>query len=295
MDDDDEEGISSEEVEQSLDSGVEGEEKEEMMEELEEKILDKLKEENILVEDKKDDKTTSGEFFGFGKKETKEEVIERLKRHIRALENAIKEEKEKGNTKRANHLKDILTDFKAKVENFKVFNSNDLPFKLKKNTPYICFHRGTTDYGRAISLITRGPYSHVDIIMNGKVYTALDPGGVDEYTLPKDKEVIVYELSKKVKPKKILEFFKKTKGAPYDFKRAIKAHILGQHTEENFNSFFCSQWVTACLDYATDFQVKYKGKRLTDFGYDMIHPNALFRYLLNDDFLIKRVKEIEEG
>ena len=164
----------------------------------------------------------------------------------------------------------------------------DTKFNFKKDAVYLSFTKGATGYGRVISAVTRGPYSHVDIVINNKRYSALTETGVDEYNLNPEDLVTIFRLDEKYFDKqKIMSFFKKTKGKHYSYRNALKGQLGMKHA--NDNEFFCSQMGLQALDAA------YKNKDLTigdqllkDFGYIRIDPNGLFEWLQENMYLTKK-------
>lgn len=164
----------------------------------------------------------------------------------------------------------------------------DSKFNFKRDAIYLSFTKGATGYGKVISAVTRGPYSHVDIVINNKRYSALTKTGVDEYDLNPDDLVTIFRLDEKYfDKKKIMSFFKKTKGKHYGYKNALKGQL--GFKDGNSEEFFCSQWVSEALDSA------YKNKDLTigdqllkDFGYIRIDPNGLFQWLQENNHFIKK-------
>lgn len=163
----------------------------------------------------------------------------------------------------------------------------DTRFNFKRDAIYLSFTKGATGYGRVISAVTRGPYSHVDIVINNKRYSALTKTGVNEYELNPDDLVTIFRLDEKYFDKnKIMNFFKKTKGKHYSYKNALKGQLgFKDHDEDEF---FCSQWVSEALDKSYKKDLTIGDQLLKDFGYNRIDPNALFNWLIENKHLTKK-------
>ena len=163
----------------------------------------------------------------------------------------------------------------------------DTKFNFKRDAIYLSFTKGATGYGRVISAVTRGPYSHVDIVINNKRYSALTKTGVNEYELNPDDLVTIFRLDEKYFDKnKIMNFFKKTKGKHYSYKNALKGQLGFKDPDDD--EFFCSQWVSEALDKSYKKDLTIGDQLLKDFGYNRIDPNALFNWLIENKHLTKK-------
>ena len=106
----------------------------------------------------------------------------------------------------------------SKSSDFKFWRVKDTKFKFEKNRVYLSFSKARErDTSKLISILTNGPYSHADIIINGERYTALVDKGVGKFKLAENDLVTVFELSKDFDYRAILNFFEKTKGNRYSF------------------------------------------------------------------------------
>lgn len=163
--------------------------------------------------------------------------------------------------------------------------------QLKENFLYLCFHKGKGLIGRLISLWTLGEYAHVEFVYNGKKYLA-NPGGIRCEDYKYEKHHDLYEVSMIVDIPKILEFFYATEGLPYDFRGILKAQFLmkdNRFEDHNVNEYFCSEWVLAAIDFATNYKLTYEGKGLNEKGYFKFNPQRLYKYLKNNDLLVRKV------
>lgn len=186
-------------------------------------------------------------------------------------------------------LESMIRGLAAKIESTKFVSQKRNKFKWKRNTPYLVFHKGKTFGGVVISLATFSPFSHCDIVINGKSYTAY-PEGVGEYDIPPESEIVIYELSDDYDYKKILKFYEETKGTRYGFTDAIRGffNITDVDKEaDKLKSFFCSQWVIAAMDIGSGKKKKWHGKPIRSQGYNWFSPINLFDYMINSDDVVK--------
>ena len=163
--------------------------------------------------------------------------------------------------------------------------------ELKENFAYVCFHKGKGLIGRFIGLWTLGDYAHVELIYNGKKYLA-NPGGVrcEDYIYKPHHDL--YELNYIVDIEKLMDFFEATEGFPYDFRALYKSQFLmgkDRDKDQNPNEYFCSEWLLAALDYATNYKYTYKGKGINEKGYFKFNPERLYKYLREMDLLVRKV------
>lgn len=233
-----------------------------------------------------DDPDVAGESFNIGPKpKSSKSILET----INELGAKIKELTESGDTRNARRLKNAKTALHAKLESRKFIMAEKLKFKWKKNVPYLVFHKGKTIFGKAISIFTFSPFSHVDIVINGKAYTAYTENGVQEYDIPDASEICIYELSDLFPVKKIFDFFKKTEGSKYGFDRIMRSLVFqrSKKEKEDYDRFFCSHWVISALDYASGKNLLYEGQKLLSYGYDLFTPMRVFDFMVNSDNIAK--------
>lgn len=268
-------------VEEMVENGEETEEKEEAVKALEEHILSKLKESGAISDDE-----AVGE----------NGLTDRLSALLRrspfknndeidiAIDDLVRRIDEATNIKLKVRLQEMKAALKMKLESSKLKNFREINMKWKKDVPYLVFHKGKTSFGKMISLFTFCPFSHVDIVINGNVYTA-NENGIVKTKLLSWNEIVIYELNKDVvSTEKILKFFEKTVGLPYGHKRLAKAQIAKLPTKaekETLDSFFCSHWVSLALDKATNIDLTFRGKDIKSLGYDYFSPKLLFNLLMN--------------
>lgn len=172
--------------------------------------------------------------------------------------------------------------------NYHYWRVKDTKFNFKKDKIYLSFTKASnSDYSRFISLVTMGPYSHVDLVINGKRYTALTHDGVQEYDLNPDDLVTVFRLDERqFDIRKIKAFFKRTEGNKYSYRNAAIGRTKLKVVEQD--AFMCSQWVSNALDEAYTGNLEIDGKLLKDIGYHTIDPNSLFRYIVSHSHLLKK-------
>nr|DAS13864.1 MAG TPA: Permuted papain-like amidase enzyme, YaeF/YiiX, C92 family [Caudoviricetes sp.] len=262
------------------------EEKEEALEDFEDSVLDKLKNKGALSDEDAEDLKGSAEsvvdFFrdnGFRRMDPK------------VLNSKLKELEEKiastDNIKKKSKLEDIRSSMLEFVERSKSIKMKDIVKFQKPGKAYLVFHEGTTDIGKAISIFTHSPFSHCDIVIDNEVFTVVESSG--KFEINPEKNVVVYELTPKVSVRKLKEFFKEEYNKGYNYGGIVKSQILGFTTKnkERFKAYFCSQYVIAAIDYASDKQFKFKGKPLLEFGYDYFSPKRLFNFMQQSNGLVK--------
>nr|DAR71432.1 MAG TPA: Permuted papain-like amidase enzyme, YaeF/YiiX, C92 family [Caudoviricetes sp.] len=203
-----------------------------------------------------------------------------VKKKLDEIKDEIKSSKSEEDKKK---LLDLYSHIAAEKESDKFVLGKDLKYKFKKDVPYIVLHSADDLFSQAIRWWTKSPFSHVDLVINGKAYTAYTKGGIDEYPITPTSRVLVYELSKVFNVKKIMEFFKRTRYAKYGFSRVFDSFILNhpKKEKEDFKQFFCSHWVMAALDYASDYKFKIEDKGLKFIGYDTFSPFGVFEWMIN--------------
>lgn len=264
----------------------ESEEKEEALEDLEDTILDKLKDKGAISEEDENDINSSAEsvidFFrdnGFNKMDPKS-----LQTKLTELEEKIKST---DNIKKKYKLQDIRSSMLEFIERSKSIPMKDIVKFQKPGKAYLVFHEGATDIGKVISIFTHSPFSHCDVVIDNEVYTVVESSG--KYEINPDKNVVVYELSPKVSVKKLKEFYNEEKDKGYNYGGVLKSQILGFSTKnkERFKAYFCSQYVIAGIDYASDKQFTFKGKPLLAYGYDYFSPKRLFNFMQQSEGFVK--------
>lgn len=173
------------------------------------------------------------------------------------------------------------------MSEFKLYRIKDNHYKFDKDGVYLAFVQGSKMNSKMIMSIIKSDFSHVDLILNGKRYTSLGKIGVGKYDIDKNNYSMVFKLNKDViKKNKIVEYFNKTKDAGYGNMKAVLG--LGLNIkDENKDSFFCSEWVSSAMDYASDYNLKLtKDVTLKKYGYNLIDPNFLFHYVLDNAKLL---------
>ena len=272
------------------DDSINDEEKEDAIKELEDKILKKLTDKGALGD--KDNPNAIGEgFLDLFKQKNDQELLEELQAILEGVEEKLVKEK---NSRAKLRYEEIRAALKMKLESAKLKEVKDLKIKWKPNVPYLVFHKGKTMFGKMISLGTFCPFSHVDIVINGKAYTA-DESGIGEYELKPWSEIVVYELTDKVDVKRLYKYIHETLGNPYGYFRLLKAQIFGLPTKaskDKLDSFFCSHWVTSALDKATRMILKFRDKDIKDLGYDAFSPKLLFNFMVNSKGLVKSTNSL---
>ena len=172
---------------------------------------------------------------------------------------------------------------KRNLPEYHFWSVKDTKFKFRKDRIYLSFSQGRTDYGKMISFLTNGPCSHVDLILDGKRYTALTKTGVGKYILAENDYITVFELSKDFDKKLLLEFFEETKGHKYSFSNILDGQLLRRQGKEK-DAYFCSQWVAEALDrcYTGNKTLMIKNRPLLEYGTSKINPNGLFLFIMEN-------------
>lgn len=282
-----------------------GEEKEEAMEDLEDKVLDRLKKRGALEdEDEEDDPfgeshTSRGEGALSLIKTNKikpNKVTPKDKNLLKAiigdLEDEIAEAKISRDDSKLNKLIDKYGDIYGAYEGLFHCKFGDLKKIGKRNTWYIAFHYGDTVYGKLIKGYTKGAFSHVDLVYNNTVYTALADKGVGSVDINEDANVVIYELNNKyLSNKRMFEFINGESGKAYGWWEVAKSQLfkLSGKDKAEFAAYFCSQFISAALDYSSNYYYRYKGKTLKSIGYAFFTPIMLFKMLiLGDGYLVNK-------
>jgi len=166
---------------------------------------------------------------------------------------------------------------------FKLYRIKDNHYKFDKNGIYLAFVQGNKFNSKAIMSIIKGNFSHVDLIIDGKRYTSLGESGVGKYDIDKENYSMIFKLNDKIfKKNKIIEYYNKTKDATYSMAKAVLGVGLNIK-DETAKKFFCSEWVSSAMDYASNYNLKINNNMtLKKFGYNLIDPNFLFNYILEN-------------
>ena len=176
---------------------------------------------------------------------------------------------------------------------FKLYRIKDNQYKFDKNGIYLAFVQGSKLNSKAIMSIIKGNFSHVDLIIDGKRYTSLGETGVGKYDIDKENYSMIFKLNNKIfKKNKVIEYYNKTKDATYSMAKAVLGVGLNIK-DETAKKFFCSEWVSSAMDYASNYNLKINNNMtLKKFGYNLIDPNFLFNYILeNADNLLDNKDE----
>ena len=166
---------------------------------------------------------------------------------------------------------------------FKLYRIKDNHYKFDKNGIYLAFVQGSKFNSKAIMSLIKGNFSHVDLIVDGKRYTSLGETGVGRYDIDKENYTMIFKLNDKIfKKNKIIEYYNKTKDASYSMAKAVLGVGLNIK-DETAKKFFCSEWVSSAMDYASNYNLKINNNMtLKKFGYNLIDPNFLFHYILEN-------------
>lgn len=282
-------------VEQMTEFGdvEDSEEKEETVEELEDTILKKLRDRGALHDDDdQSEDTPYGEAFGGGKSKPAKSDSEKMNRLLQKdKEISAKMEEAKANDDMNKYWK--LQDEKwqnwSYLEDMKAIPMGRMRDITKAGQPYIVFHRGATDFGKIITWWTKSPFSHTDVVIDNRAYSSFIDTLKVSVKLNPNASVVVYELSNLVDKRKFKQFLVEEGNKKYGLGELIKSQVLGIPTKDKakFQAYFCSQYITAALDYATDRKLRYKGKPLLKWGYDYFNPKFLFYMLMSADGLLK--------
>jgi len=98
---------------------------------------------------------------------------------------------------------------------------------------------------KLISFYTKGPFSHVELIIDGYQYSSSPrDGGVRKVPHKLDHTVWEYIELNNIETNKILTFFEETKYAKYDYTGILGFIFLNKDSEKKW---FCSEWVTRAL------------------------------------------------
>lgn len=166
---------------------------------------------------------------------------------------------------------------------FKLYRIKDNHYKFDRNGIYLAFVQGDKLNSKMIMSIIKGNFSHVDLIIDGKRYTSLGESGVGKYDIDKENYSMIFKLNDKIfKKNKVIEYYNKTKDATYSMAKAVLGVGLNIK-DETAKKFFCSEWVSSAMDYASNYNLKINNNMtLKKFGYNLIDPNFLFNYILEN-------------
>lgn len=260
------------------------EEKDEALEEFEDSILEKLKDKGAITEDEDEDVTKKGENFiddFYDGKQDKDYLSK-----IKILEDKANKAKDKGNMKAYYNIKDKENLVRIREESKYYTSANKMYDKWKKDTFYLAFFSPHEFESRVIKFYENSPLSHVDIIYNGSTLHAMGETGegLKELKLRGDHNLLIYELTNKVDKKKIIEFCEKTANSPFSIKPFIKGMV---GINDKSNRYFCSKWVIEALDYATNYTLTYRGKKLKDCDYNKFTPQDVFSFAMQTNGILK--------
>lgn len=204
--------------------------------------------------------------------------------------------KRKGDMKKYDNLKYSLGFAKAKKESLRYVTPKEMKDKWKKDVVYAVFHSGKRHISQAIKVYQGlSPISHASLVINGKNYSVISK--VEKTDMQDDEKIFVYEMKPIVKKDKIIKFFNNTDGSAFAYWTLAKAFFMGmkdKNSEKEFlDKYFCSQWVVAAVDYATGKKLKFKGKKLQDYGYEFFSPQVLFNYMQESkELLVNKTTEV---
>jgi len=142
----------------------------------------------------------------------------------------------------------------------------------------LAFYKGNSKnngklYSKLIRWWTKGPYSHVEIILDGYMYSSSPrDGGVRRKKFKGKNDHWDFIEINNLKEKNILEFYNQTKENKYDF-FGILGFILP--FKDRTNEWFCSEWCSNAL--------KISGyKKLWKLEPSKISPNKLYKIVTED-------------
>ena len=267
-------------------------EKEETVEELEDTILDKLRDRGALNDEDKKEESPYGEVFGIGGSKSDKSDSEKMADMIqkdKEINEKMAEAKANDDMDKYWKLQDEKWQNWSYMEDMKAIPMGRMKDITKAGQPYIVFHRGATDFGKIITWWTKSPFSHTDVVIDNRAYSSFIDTLKVSVKLNPNASVVVYELSNIVDKRKFKQFLVEEGNKKYGLGELIKAQVFGIPTKDKakFQAYFCSQYITAALDYATDRKLRYKGKPLLKWGYDYFNPKILFYMLMSIDGLLK--------
>ena len=148
------------------------------------------------------------------------------------------------------------------------------------NNIKIAFYKAYQDnasfINKAIAKWTRGPYSHVELIIDDVMYSA-EPGNTvrcieHNYDI---KEWDYFTFSKELNIDNIIKFYHMTKGLKYDW-----YGIIGfiSPIADRENKYFCSEWVTRAIIAGGLIEI-------ANIDASKTSPNRLYHVLLVKELL----------
>lgn len=110
----------------------------------------------------------------------------------------------------------------------------------------LAFYKAKGDWqDKVIRIWTKGPYSHVELIMDGYMYSSSPADGkVRKKPHVVDDSMWEYVNIPNLEVKHILEFFDLTKNEKYDY-MGILGFIIP--LKDRTNDWFCSEWCSNAL------------------------------------------------
>lgn len=263
------------------------EEKEEALDEFEDTIIEKLKDKGSISEEDDEDASKNGKGENFidnwyDGKADKDYVTK-----INQLEDKVNKCKAKGDMKTAYKLlsKQALLKVREESKYYTSANKMNEGNKWKKDTFYVAFFSPHENISRVIKLYENSPLSHVDVIVNGATLHAMGTNGLEELKLRGDHNLLIYELNSKVDKKKIIQFCEKTAGTEFSMRPFYKG-LIG--INDKSDRYFCSKWVICLLDYATNYTLTFRGKKLKDYGYNHYTPQDVFELIMESDIVVNK-------
>ena len=267
------------------------EQRDEVIDKFEEDIKDKMEDAGLEIDDEEEGKGegyfVQTNIFSDNKPMYNTEEMKELNKEIKANKKDLNRRLREGSISKEEYRK--LMGENKEHESYLYFRNMD-KFKWEKNTLYICFVSGDSLFSESIKMFTNSKISHVDLFYNGWCYSSIGHG-VNKFKMPKNVNFIPFKFNPvKVDPRKVLKFFKMTDGRGYGADQIVQGIFLHIDTGSDKERYFCSQWVSEALDRASDGKIKIQGKPLGAIGYSLITPVDLLRGLLMERNVIKPVE-----
>lgn len=263
---------------------VDEEEKEEAVEDLEEKILEKLSDKGSITEETAEEAVGENVFDVWRLNKKNERVDDKYKEKLSARVKKANEEYEAAKLTGDEKKIDKSFNKKARLDGYQTFLDSFPAHKLKslikeKGKVFIVFYKGNSNFSKLINYWTDSAFTHVDFIIDGSIYGVVENGsGIHDIKHGDYVEVVVYELDPKVKKEMIQEYLKNEEGKGYWTWGVFKAHVLQLPSKkrELFTKWYCSQFAAAAIDYATNKRLRFRGKSIIQYGYDWFAPQDVF-------------------
>lgn len=277
---------------------IDDEEKVEAVENLEEKIIDKLSDSGAISEEDAEEAVGENVFDIWRLNKKNERVDDKYREKLAARVKKANEEYEAskidGNEKKINKA----FNKKARLDGYQTFLGSYPAHKLRslikqRGKVFIVFYKGESNFSKLINYWTDSAFTHVDFIIDGNIYGVVEGGsGVRDIKHGNDVEVVVYELDPKVKKEMIQDYLKAEEGKGYWTWGVFKAQVLQLPSKkrELFAKWYCSQFAAAAIDYATDKKLRFRGKSILDYGYDWFAPQDVFELVHSCGLVIAPVK-----